>query len=102
MGSPPKKMTLADLFFAAKHLEPCLDGLKGKSIFSMLSLIYITVFALEIAVRQNMKKNIAAFLEKATVFFIFTRALLAFSMKKSGYSGFHEKCGLVAFKAIFG
>jgi len=68
----------------------------------MLFLIYITVFALEIAIRQNMEKTLAAFLEKATVFFIFTRALLAFRMKKSGYPGFHEKCGLVAFKAIFG
>ena len=56
---------------AGKHLEPCMDGFKGKSIFSMLFLIYITVFALEIAVRQNMEKNIGGVFRKGNGFFHF-------------------------------
>jgi hypothetical protein len=37
----------------------------------MLSLIYITVFALEIAIRQNMEKNIGGVFRKGNGFFHF-------------------------------
>jgi len=36
----------------------------------MLFFIYIAVFAFEVAMSQDMKKTLVAFLEKATVFFI--------------------------------